>query len=105
MRAGASSAAARAAASSGPRAAPSRSARAQRRSLALVARLALFHEGRNALAVVRGESRLALQVALELELGIEGVGGGGVDRFLREAVAPGRPGCQRARKRVRLGKE
>src|SRR5439155_11468478 len=102
-RAGASSAAARAAASSDRPAAPFRSARAQRRSLALVARLALLHEGRHAFAIVRGESRVALQVALEIELRFERVAGRGVDRPLHQAVALRRPGCERARKRVRLG--
>src|SRR5262245_14264581 len=58
-------------------------------SFAFVARLALLHECCNALPVILREPGLALQVALEVELGIERIARRGVDRLLDQAVAFG----------------
>src|SRR5581483_7525297 len=57
----------------------------------------LFHEGAHALGIVGRRPRLALQVALEVELLIERIGLGGIERALdqRQAVG-GRAGELRA---------
>src|SRR5258706_13653795 len=70
-------------------------------SFALEARRALFLECAHAFAVVVGQSGLALQVTLEIELRVEQVARRRVDRLLEQAIAPGRPvgegGAERAR--------
>src|SRR5690606_24749413 len=53
-------------------------------------RRALLEECRNALAIVIRPARFALQVAFEVELGIERIDGGFLDRLLRQAIGMGR---------------
>src|SRR3970040_2791742 len=69
------------------------------------ARRALLLEGRHAFAVVLGEPRLALQVALELELRVERVAARGEHRLLDQAEALGRAFRQLLCKFHPLGKK
>src|ERR1041384_7877648 len=91
-RAAATIAAAQAAGPSARRALRSRSARAERPSLALELRLALLHERGHPFAVVLRKPGFPLQIALEVELRIKRVPRRGLHRFLDEAIALGRAG-------------
>src|SRR4051812_16568941 len=74
----------------------SRSARAEKSSLAFVLRLALLHERGDPFPVILREPGVTLQVALQVELRVERVPRGRVEGFLDEAIASGRAGSERA---------
>ena len=63
-------------------------------------RLALLEEGGDALGVVGGPPGLALQVALEVELGVEAVRRRRLDRALGQPEPAGRPGGEPRRDRL-----
>jgi hypothetical protein len=71
-------------------------------SSAREARRALLLERAHAFAIVVAQARLALQVALEIELRVERVRRRRVKGLLQQTIAPGRPACQRAREGERL---